>query len=299
MPHDHSVINSHHAHSEGLVDMLELDAATTGAYLDEIPAWIADRVECAPELIVDLGAGTGAGSTALARRFATASIRAVDASTAMLDHVAQRAEERGLASRIRTVLCDLDDGWPDAVTGADLVWASSSLHEVADPDRVLRDARDALRPGGLLAVIEMDVLPSFLPHDYPASAPGLEQRAHDALARLGWNAHGDWAHTIENAGLELIGRKTVTAESRGPATLAYARAWLTRLAAALPGHVDARDIDALETLLSDDAELRRVATTVRGSRTAVLARRPEDPSPHTRSAPRAAHDVTHEGEDLD
>ncbi|TXS25033.1 helix-turn-helix domain-containing protein, partial [Streptomyces sp. gb1(2016)] len=61
-------------------------------------------------------------------------------------------------------------------TDADLVWASASLHHVDDPAAALTGVRAALRPGGLLAVAELDGLPRFLPDDAVAGRPGLEAR---------------------------------------------------------------------------------------------------------------------------
>jgi ubiquinone/menaquinone biosynthesis C-methylase UbiE len=66
------------------------------------------------------------------------------------------------------------------------VWAASSLHEVADPDRVLSNVYAALHAGGLLVVVEMDDLPRFLPDDVGLGRPGLEARCHAALAQAGW-----------------------------------------------------------------------------------------------------------------
>ncbi|WP_233549293.1 class I SAM-dependent methyltransferase, partial [Clavibacter lycopersici] len=90
-------------------------------------------------------------------------------SDAMLARVAERAVVDGLADRIRTVHADLDAGWP-ALPPADVIWASLMLHEVADPARLLARARDGLAPGGILAVVEMDGPPRFLPDDL---GPGL------------------------------------------------------------------------------------------------------------------------------
>src|SRR3979490_51146 len=52
---------------------------------------------------------------------------------------------------------------PVAQYTVDLVWASSSLHHMADPDRVLTEVFGTLRPGGLLAVTEMGSSPRSPP----------------------------------------------------------------------------------------------------------------------------------------
>ncbi|WP_166997452.1 class I SAM-dependent methyltransferase [Paramicrobacterium fandaimingii] len=266
---------SHHEHENpaALADLLERDAAVAGGYLDDASAWIGTHFDSDPEQILDLGAGTGVGTFALAQRFPTASILAVDASRAMLNHVTDGAAAAGLEQRVRTVECDLNASWPDAAAGADLVWASSSLHELSDPDRVLRDAFAALRPGGVFVAVEMDVLPSFLPAEFPPEAPGLEQRLHAELTALGWNAHHDWASTIAAAGFTSLERRQFTTQATSPTVAPYAGAWLAKMRGALVDRLDAVDQAALNALIDDDAELARIATTIRGSRTALLARR--------------------------
>src|SRR5206468_4917243 len=103
-----------------------------------------------PARILDVGAGTGVGSVALAQRFPAAEVIALDSSEEMLEHLAAKAAATGTADRVQPMLADLDAGWP-AVDDVDLAWASLSLHHLADPDRVLADLLVAMRPGGLVA----------------------------------------------------------------------------------------------------------------------------------------------------
>ncbi|MGW4797064.1 class I SAM-dependent methyltransferase, partial [Nonomuraea sp. NPDC004297] len=183
--HDH---HSHHDADSGLADQLDLDARLTGPYLGELTGWLWGLAPAQPRRVADLGAGTGAHTLELARRFPQAEIVAVDNSAVMLDRIRAAAREQGVADRLRLVQADLDAGWPP-VGAVDVVWAASSLHHVADPDRLLRDAHAALNPGGLLAVIEMDGLPRFLPDDPHLARPGLEERCRAAAAQAGWNAY--------------------------------------------------------------------------------------------------------------
>ena len=157
------------------------------------------------------------------------------------------------------VEADLDDGFPAlAEAPVDLVWASSSLHHVAHPARLLSGVRRALAPGGVLAVVELAALPRFLSHPRGAL---LEQRCHAAAAAEGWNHHPDWTPVIEAAGFRVTRSEVTAIAPVTPAAREYAQQWFARFAhlAALT----ADDRDAVEDLLerfSDDVELEPRAT---------------------------------------
>jgi SAM-dependent methyltransferase len=265
--HDHS--------TEQLAALLALDALVLGGYLGELVAWVGDLAPAEPRTVVDLGAGTGVGTVALARRFPAAEIVAVDRSAEMLHRTGAAAAAAGVADRVRAVQADLDEAWPSSLGRADVVWASSSLHEVADPDRLLRDVLVVLPAGGLLVAVEMDSLPQVLPDDVGG---GLGARCDAALADAGWNAHPDWRPHLERAGFEVVAERSVaTASGPDTATTArYRRAWLAHVRRGLEGRLAADDLATLDRLLAEsgpDAVLDR-DSAVRGSRTAWAARRP-------------------------
>ena len=164
-----------------MAELLDLDAEVLHSHLSDVTGWLQGQAAgLHPRQILDLGSGTGTGTFALLQRFGDADVIAVDMSAYLLDRLRGKASILSIAGRVRTVQADLDTGWPD--TGpVDLVWASSSLHHLADPDRVLTHVFGALRPGGLLAVLEMDSFPRFLPDDPGVGQPGLEARCHAAL----------------------------------------------------------------------------------------------------------------------
>lgn len=281
--HSHHHTHGLHEDEAGLAELLDLDAQVLGSYLDEATAWVAQRVPHAPRTVVDLGAGTGTGSLALARRFPTAEVIAVDLSEAMLERIRVAAGEQGLAERVRPVKADLNAGWPE--TGPiDLAWASSSVHELDDPDRMFRDAFAALNPGGLLVVVELDALPRFLPDDLARGRPGLEARTHELLAQAGWNAHDDWLPYLQRAGFEIAGQasfrgeRPVTADGGASSAVSrYASAYLRRVRLVLDGELSAEDLDTLDVILNDDgpdALVNRRDLTLRTIRTAWAARRP-------------------------
>ena len=260
--------------------MVDLDAEVLSAYLDEMMGLIHSAAAEPTRRIVDLGSGTGTGAVALLRRFGGAEVTAVDAAESMLARVRAKAVALGLDDAVRTVQADLDASWPVAGP-VDLVWASASMHHMADPDRVLADIFGALRPGGLLAVAELDSFPRFLSGDL---GDGLEARCHAVLAeaRAQDMPHmgDDWGTRLSKAGFVVEQDRTFTIDLTPPlpaATARYARAALGRARTGLAGRISDADLATLDALLDDDAPdsiLRRTDLRVRTTRTLVLARRP-------------------------
>jgi SAM-dependent methyltransferase len=272
------------ADADAFAELLDLDAEVLHAYLSELTGWVRQLAgDRAGRRIVDLGAGTGTGTVALARRFGDAEVIAVDGSGELLSRIQARARDLGLAGRVTVVRADLDTEWP-AVGAVDLAWASMSLHHLADPDRVLRDVFAALRPGGLLAVAEMDSSLRFLPDDVGRGRPGLEARGQDALAGPRGEAlphlGSDWGLRLAGAGFEVTARRTFTIDLAAPLPAAAGRyAWLSlsRARAALEGQLAADDLATLDALLATsgpDSLLHRRDLVIRGTRTAWAARRP-------------------------
>jgi SAM-dependent methyltransferase len=282
----------HHGHQHhhtgddsdaALAELLDLDAEVLHGYLSELTAWVQELAGDPPaRRILDLGSGTGTGTLALLRSFDGAEVTAVDSSPAMLARLTAKAGELGLDGRVRTLQADLDAGWP-AVGPLDLVWAANSMHHMADPDRVLGAIHAALRPGGVLALIELDTFPRFLPDDVGIGRPGLEERCHAMLAEglavelphLG----GDWRAGLSGAGFTVVAERHFTVEPPSPlpaATGRYAQASRRRLRSGLEGRLSAEDAAALDTLVEGDGPqsvLRRDDLTVRAERTAWVARR--------------------------
>lgn len=276
---------AHHDHGDsditGMAELADLDAEVLHQYIGEATAWVASALP-APERVLDLGAGTGTGTVALAERFAAADITAIDASDEMLGRACRKMAERGFGDRVRTIVADLDEGWPH-LPHVDLVWASLSLHHLADPDRVLADAYAALRPGGVLAVLEMGRLPRFLPDDIGIGRPGLEQRVHDSVAathaELMPTIGTDWSPRLEKAGFTVLDAREFSLDLRPPlprATPRYALTYLRRVRPTLDGSLTGDDLATLDTLLADHGPhsiLERGDLRVTGSRTGWLARK--------------------------
>ncbi len=116
---------------------------------DQALLYLLDRVSPPGAIAVDLGAGSGFLTLHLARN--ARRVVAVDASKDMLAQLDGAAVRLEVAPHIVTVLAPVDR--TGLASGeADLVCASGLLHEVIDPDAVLREAWRLLRPGGDLVL---------------------------------------------------------------------------------------------------------------------------------------------------
>jgi SAM-dependent methyltransferase len=281
--HEHDG-RSHATQQQGgdQAEMLDLDAEVLAEHLAAITAFLPVRES--PDQIVDLGSGTGAGTFALLERFPQARVTAVDASAEHLARLREKARDRAVDDRVRTVQADLDAAdWP-GLGRPDLVWASASLHHVADPDHALRTIRDLLAPGGLFALVELSGFPRFLPADAPADRPGLEERCHEAADRrhAEHQPHrgADWAAKLTGAGFAVEEERIVRVDiagSRDNAVGAYALAVLRRIRDAVADLLVPEDLAALDRLLETEGPhgvLRRDDLAVRTERTVWAARRP-------------------------
>ena len=245
--------------------------------------WVQDAAAgTARTRLLDLGAGTGTGAIGLAQRFPDAEVVALDVSPASLAKIAAKAAAAGLVARVHPVEADLDAGWPD-LGALDLTWASASLHHMADPARVLRDALNATRPGGLIAVSEFSKQLLFLPDDLGLGRPGFEGRITDVLGHayteemptLG----SEWAPRLADAGWTVVAEQDFRVDQdppTHPSAGRYARAWFARLSDGLADRLEPDDQATLAALL-DSGNPRSLANRtdlhIRGGRTITIARR--------------------------
>jgi len=249
-PHEHHQ-HGHPTHSD-LAAALDLDAELVGDHLDDAATLIVEALGGPPARIVDLGAGTGSGTEALARRFPDATLLAVDSSPAMTETIDRRARAAGLTDRVTTVVADLDRGLPQ-MRRPDVIWAAMSLHHIADAGALLRSAATALGSEGVLVIVEMAGLPRFAADD-DAGLRALEDRCHAAAARAGWEALADWTTTIGDAGLEIARDRTIRVERADPAAQVsrYAVHWFSQFRHRLDepaGMLSRADVELLDTLI--------------------------------------------------
>ena len=177
---------------------------------------------------VDLGAGTGFVTTALAPL--VSSVLAVDISTAMTASLAERAARDGLQN-VSTEVGDLREfGLPEG--SVDLVVSNYALHHLLDPDKRALVARAArwLRPGGRLVVADMMFGRGASPRDrailrqkvtaLAAKGPGGWWRIAKNLTRYGLRVGQEhpatpefWQSALRDAKFRAVRFQPVVAEA--------------------------------------------------------------------------------------
>ena len=110
--HSHADRPGHGPAPEGdsdMAELLDLDATLGATVLADALDAAAAVLGTEPRSIVDLGAGTGTGTLALAGRFPEAHVHSLDATASMLDHLTASAQTAGVGDRVTTHLTDLQE----------------------------------------------------------------------------------------------------------------------------------------------------------------------------------------------
>lgn len=103
--------------------------------------------------VADIGAGSGWFTVRAARRAGkTGTVYAVDINRDYLKYIDDRAQRETL-SNVRTVLGKEDDPMLPAKS-IDAVLLLKTYHEIAQPIRLLKRTREAMRSGSLLGIID-------------------------------------------------------------------------------------------------------------------------------------------------
>ena len=105
------------------------------------------------QTIADIGAGSGYLAVKLSERVGTTgTIYAADIQQEMLDHISKRLTEKGIKN-VTLVLGTMDDPQlpPNSL---DLAVLLSTYHEIAQPIDFMKKIKLALKPQGILAILE-------------------------------------------------------------------------------------------------------------------------------------------------
>ncbi len=103
------------------------------------------------ERALEFGAGTGLVTLLMARTLAH--VTALDSSAGMLDVLRQKCERKGL-TQVETIEGAVPDQLPDAQY--DLIYSSMTMHHVEDVLALLRTLADHVKPGGRVALADLD-----------------------------------------------------------------------------------------------------------------------------------------------
>ncbi|MEK6550112.1 MAG: methyltransferase domain-containing protein [Pseudomonadota bacterium] len=108
--------------------------------------------------VADVGAGTGLFTRLFARVVGPGGkVYAVDISKTFVDNVLRTAREQGLNNVSGIVNSQSDTGLPPA--SVDILFLCDTYHHFEHPEKMLASIRRALKPGGILVVIDFERIP--------------------------------------------------------------------------------------------------------------------------------------------
>ncbi len=131
-------------------------------------------------VIADIGSGTGYFSVRLARVVPKGRVYGVDIEPDMVKYLAARAQREGLKNVI-SVQGELDN--PLLPEKVDLVLMVDTFHHIDDRVRYFSRLRDALKPGGRIAIIDYRI---DSPEGPPKSMRSTPEEIKDELNHAGY-----------------------------------------------------------------------------------------------------------------
>lgn len=132
-----------------------------------------------PLQAADIGCGTGRSTLVLAERL-NATITAVDLLPDFLDVITTDAEKRGLADKIMTLACSMNDLLFQE-SSLDVIWTEGAIYNIGFGKGIY--FKRFLKPGGILAASEITWLTQIRPREitdhwnaeYPEIATAAEK----------------------------------------------------------------------------------------------------------------------------
>lgn len=129
------------------------------------------------ETVVDLGCGSGYYTRRLAQAVGeSGEVYGVDIQPEMLELLRRSAEEAGLDNVVPVLGATDDMRLPPQVVGeVDLILLVDVYHEIQDPAAMLANMRQALAPGGRVALVEFRLEGETAAHIKPDHRMSIEQ----------------------------------------------------------------------------------------------------------------------------
>jgi ubiquinone/menaquinone biosynthesis C-methylase UbiE len=118
-------------------------------------------------LALDFGCGTGLVSIPLAEKIGK--IIALDSSAGMLEVLREKLSSQNITN-IQTVCAEIEDA--ELPASFDVIFTSMALHHIALIEPVLRRFSELLKPGGILAIADLDA------EDGSFHKPGSGEKHH-------------------------------------------------------------------------------------------------------------------------
>lgn len=105
------------------------------------------------EVVLDIGAGTGRFSLAIAKQLSTGKVICLDLSEEMLQHLIRKAGKEGLKDRIQILKGEASSSGLENES-MDLVMSHSVFHELSSPEAVLAEMLRVLKPNGWVMITD-------------------------------------------------------------------------------------------------------------------------------------------------
>jgi ubiquinone/menaquinone biosynthesis C-methylase UbiE len=105
------------------------------------------------EVVLDIGAGTGRFSLAIAKKLSSGKVICLDLSEEMLQYLEKKAEKASLQERIQILKGEASSSGLGNES-VDLVMSNSVFHELSSPEAVLAEILRVLIPGGWVMITD-------------------------------------------------------------------------------------------------------------------------------------------------